>query len=236
MIRVENISKSYKNGTQQICAVNNVEFNISNKEFVGIVGRSGSGKSTLLKMIGGILKPEAGKIKISDIDIYSLSDNELTNLRADRIGFIFQDFCLEELYTVYQNIEIVLMISRIPTKKRREIILDILKRVRMEKYADTAVFKLSGGEKQRVSIARAIVKKPDVILADEPCGNLDSENGEIIMKLLREIANGGTSVILVTHNLDDAKKTDRIIELKDGKVISDENIRLPSTSTTRDKN
>ena len=222
MIRIENLCKMYKNGEQKNQAVRNIDFSILQKEFVSIVGRSGSGKSTLLKMVGGILQPTSGKVIVCGVDLYSISDRELTRFRADKIGFIFQDFCLEELYTVYKNIEIVLMINRIPVGERKEMILDVLKKVGLEKYSDTPIYMLSGGEKQRVCIARAIVKRPQIILADEPCGNLDTENGEIIMKLLREISDSGMVVVLVTHNMEDARKTDRIIELRDGKVISDE--------------
>lgn len=190
--------------------------------FCSITGRSGSGKSSLLKMLGGILKPTEGSVQIDDTDIYSLSERDMAHYRCDKIGFVFQDYFLEEMYTVYQNVEIVLMISGVPVKQRKGMIEQALETVGMLRKKDSMVRNLSGGEKQRVSIARAIVNEPDILYADEPCGNLDRDNGQTVMSLLRTQAEQGKTVVLVTHNPEDANMTDEIITLQDGRIINHE--------------
>ena len=154
-----------------------------------------------------------------------MSEEEISDYRCNSIGFVFQDFFLEEKYTVYQNLEIVLMISKIPYKKREKMIDEALLAVGMSHKKNTLVDVLSGGEKQRVCIARAIINNPDIIFADEPCGNLDYENGLNIMSLLRKQKESGKTVVLITHSTEDAKTTDRIITLKDGSVLKDEENR-----------
>jgi putative ABC transport system ATP-binding protein len=197
--------------------------------FLSIVGRSGSGKSTLLKMLGGLLTPTEGEVRIGDKSIYEMKDDERSDYRCNTVGFIFQDFFLEELYTVYQNLEIVLMIAGIPETERRERIEKALDQVGMLHKKDSKVKVLSGGEKQRVCIARAIINNPQIVFADEPCGNLDYENGQIIMNLLREQCRMGKTVVLITHNREDAGNTDRIITLQDGSIKSDETTRSVET-------
>ena len=223
MIKVEKLSKCFSDASGEIWPVKEVDLSIPEKTFVSIVGRSGSGKSTLLKMLGGLLMPTSGKVMIDDRDIYSLSEKELAGYRCDTIGFIFQDFFLEEKYTVYQNLEIVLMISRVNPKERKEMIEKALDQVGMLHKEKSLVQVLSGGEKQRVCIARAIVNNPSILFADEPCGNLDYENGQAIMTLLRKQCESGKTVVLITHNREDAKATDRVITLQDGHIIDDEN-------------
>lgn len=224
MIAVRGIGKCYSEASGEIWPVRGLDVTIGKGRFVSIVGRSGSGKSTLLKMIGGLLLPNEGKVLIEGKDIYSFKEKEMAKYRCDKIGFIFQDYFLEEMYTVYQNIEIVLMISNIEPKQRRTMIEAAIDAVGMSQKKDSYVKNLSGGEKQRVCIARAIVNHPDIILADEPCGNLDWENGQVIMKLLREQVELGKTVVLITHNREDAVLTDEIITLQDGRIISHENI------------
>ncbi|MBR6018827.1 MAG: ABC transporter ATP-binding protein [Lachnospiraceae bacterium] len=200
----------------------NVSLEIPNGQFLSVVGRSGSGKTTLLKMLGGLLRPTEGEVLIDGEDLYEMSDRAMADYRSNRIGFVFQEYLLEEAFTVEQNIEIALMIAGTAEKERRELITNALEQVGMEHKRTTKVGVLSGGEKQRVSIARAIVNHPSVIFADEPCGNLDYENGVNIMKLLREQCRQGRTVVLITHNRDDALVTDRIVTLKDGAVVRDE--------------
>ena len=221
MIKANNLGKCYYDPDEK-WVVKNVDVSFEKGKFISIVGRSGSGKSTLLKMLGGLLKPDEGTVVIGDKDIYSMSEKEMADYRCNKIGFIFQDYFLEEKYTVYQNIEIVLMIAKVPSKERKEKIIKALESVGMADRADSYVGKLSGGEKQRVCIARAIVNEPDIIFADEPCGNLDYDNSQNIMKILRGFVDEGKTVILITHNTEDAKATDEIITLKDGKVIDSE--------------
>ena len=221
MITTNNLGKQFKDASGELWAVNELNMSVSEGEFISVVGRSGSGKSTLLKMLGGLLKPTCGQVIIDNKDLYEMNEKELAAYRCDKIGFVFQDFFLEEMYTVYQNLEIVLMISKTPEKERKEMIDKALDAVGMLHKKDSFVKVLSGGEKQRVCIARAIVNNPSIIFADEPCGNLDYENGQTVMKLLRQQSDEGKTVILITHNLDDAKLTDHIITLKDGRIVNE---------------
>ena len=222
MIEVKDLGKCYKDSSGEIWPVKGVDFTALDGTFVSIVGRSGSGKSTLLKMMGGLLKPTKGCVQIDGTDLYSLNEREMAHYRCNKIGFIFQDYFLEEMYTVYQNVEIVLMISKTEAKLRKEMIEQALETVGMLHKKDAYVKNLSGGEKQRVCIARAIVNEPEMIFADEPCGNLDWENGQVIMKLLRTQVEQGKTVVLITHNPEDAKLTDEIITLQDGKIVNHE--------------
>lgn len=225
MIETINLGKSYSDASGELWAVKELNIEVETGGFVSIVGRSGSGKTTLLKMMGGLLKPTEGNVLIDGQELYLMSEKELAEYRCNRIGFIFQDYFLEEMYTVYQNLEIVLMISKIPSKERREMIARALDVVGMLHKKDSYVKVLSGGEKQRTCIARAIVNNPDILFADEPCGNLDYENGQIVMKLLRKQSEEGKTIVLITHNLEDAKLTDEIITLKDGSIIWHEDKR-----------
>lgn len=222
MIETKNLGKSYSDASGELWAVKELNIEIKAGGFVSIVGRSGSGKTTLLKMLGGLLKPTEGSVMIDGQNLYLMTEKELAKYRCNRIGFIFQDYFLEEMYTVYQNLEIVLMISKVPYGKRKEMITKALDDVGMLHKKDSYVKALSGGEKQRVCIARAIVNNPDILFADEPCGNLDYENGQIVMSMLRKQSEEGKTVVLITHNLEDAKLTDIIITLKDGSIIKHE--------------
>lgn len=225
MIKVSNVTQRFEENGNELVALKSLDLEISEGSFFGIVGRSGSGKSTLLKTLGGLLPPSEGKVLIGGTDIYALKAEEQADFRSSRIGFVFQDYFLEETFTVYQNVEIVLMIAGVPQKERRARIEEALKTVEMLDRQKAIVKNLSGGEKQRVSIARAIVNDAGLIFADEPCGNLDWENGQKVMKYLRRLCERNKTVVLVTHNPEDAKQTDEMIELRDGKVIRHENFR-----------
>lgn len=219
MIEVVNVVKYYDNRA----VVNNVSFTINDGSFVSIVGKSGSGKTTLINMIGAMLLPDSGKILIDGKDIISLNDKEVALYRNKSIGFVFQNFHLEPTYSVYENITLPMEISgnRRNLKNRAKEVLDM---VGMSDYINKKVTTLSGGEQQRICIARAIIQQPKIILADELCGNLDTYNSNIIMKLLRRISDNGGTVLLITHNSEAAMQTDRIITLNDGIVISDQRI------------
>lgn len=222
MILTEGLGKCFSEKQCEIWPVKDVSIHINRGMFASIVGRSGSGKSTLLKMLGGLMIPSMGCVCIEGKPIYEQGEKALAHYRCSKIGFIFQDYFLEEMYTVYQNVEIVLMISKVPERQRKEKIEQSLQEVGLSHKRDAYVKNLSGGEKQRACIARAIVNSPDILLADEPCGNLDWENGQMIMGLLRAQADQGKTVVLVTHNREDARLTDEIITLQDGKVIDHE--------------
>ena len=222
MIILENVSRTFHTGNSLVNAIDNVSLSINDNEFIAIVGRSGSGKSTLMNLIGALDQVDSGKIIVNGTDITTLNSKELANYRLVSTGFIFQAFHLEPMYTVYDNIRIALMIADVPYKIQREKIISVLQKVDLEDKINVKISKLSGGERQRVTIARAIVNNAPIILADEPCGNLDSVNSSKIMELLKVLHNSGKTVILVTHNIIDAKIAERIIELKDGKVVKDE--------------
>lgn len=222
MIKIDNVGKCYIENQIEKWVIRNLNFEIPQNKFLSVVGRSGSGKTTLLKIIGGLLTPSEGRVEIMGKDIYTMSPKKMAKFRCNTVGFVFQDYFLEELYTVGQNIEIVLMIAEYPKAQRKNAILNALEVVGLRDRYDTIVGKLSGGEKQRVCIARAIVNNPEIILADEPCGNLDWENGQMIMDMLRAQVDKGRTVVLITHNLEDAKKTDEIITLRDGEIINHE--------------
>ncbi|MBR3142624.1 MAG: ABC transporter ATP-binding protein [Clostridiales bacterium] len=222
MIILENVSRTFHTGDSLVNAIDNVSLSINDNEFIAIVGRSGSGKSTLMNLIGALDQVDSGKIIVNGTDITTLNSKELANYRLVSTGFIFQAFHLEPMYTVYDNIRIALMIADVPYKIQREKIISVLQKVDLEDKINVKISKLSGGERQRVTIARAIVNNAPIILADEPCGNLDSVNSSKIMELLKVLHNSGKTVILVTHNIIDAKIAERIIELKDGKVVKDE--------------
>ena len=219
MIVIEKLSKTYDKADR--AALDGVDITIKDGEFVSVVGKSGSGKSTLLHIIGGIEKPSSGKITVDGIDLTTASDNELSDYRSKKTGFVFQSFHLEPSFTVYDNVRLPLLITGIPFEEHKEHIEQILEKVDLKQKINDKASKLSGGEKQRCAIARALVCNPPLILADEPCGNLDSENSLKIMNLLKGINEEGKGVILVTHDKEAAHYAKRIIELKDGRIINE---------------
>lgn len=214
MIALKNIRKIYTNCT----ALDNVNLNIEAGEFVAIVGKSGSGKSTLLNIIGLLDQQTEGQVLINGISVNSLNEKQKARFRLHVIGHIFQSFNLEPAYTVYKNIEIPLLIANIDKVERDAIIKKTIDDVGLSHKLYVKANTLSGGEQQRVCIARALVNSPRIILADEPCGNLDTTNSAIIMDILKGLSSKGITVILVTHDLTDAQIADRIIEIEDGKI------------------
>lgn len=220
MIKINNVSFSYDsiNGT----VLNNINLAINDNEFVGIIGPSGSGKSTLLNVISGLLKPNEGKVMYDDIDIYNLTDKDLSYHINKNIGFIFQDFCLEPRFSVYENIIVPFLINNKITKenkmKIRKRVEELLEIVGIKEKIDDKASNLSGGEKQRVAIARSLMNDPKYIFADEPTGSLDSKNNKNIMELLTKLKEMGHTVILVTHNNDNLQYCNRVISIIDGKV------------------
>ncbi len=217
MIEVQDLVKKYADCT----AVNNVSFTVGDGEFVALTGRSGSGKSTLLKCISGLLKPDFGEVKIDGRDIHKLRNSERAVFRNQTAGYVFQSYALEPKYTAFENIEIPLLIGGISKSERRKRIFEAAEFIGISEILKKPAETLSGGEKQRVAIARALVNSPKIIFADEPCGNLDKKTGDAVMNLFLEIKNLGTTVVMVTHQREDAQKADRIFEMLDGEIINE---------------
>lgn len=216
-IKLKNVKKTYIVGEQKFNALDGVDLSINQGEFVVILGPSGAGKSTLLNLLGGMDKTTSGTIKIGENDISKYSDSKLTRYRANDVGFIFQFYNIMPTLTVEENINLIKDVTN--TSKTAK---DVLKSVGLLKHKDKFPGELSGGEQQRVSIARAIMKNPKVLLCDEPTGALDSNTGIEVLKLLKEQADNDTTVIVVTHNSLIAEIADRIIRIKNGKVESNE--------------
>lgn len=219
MIELKDVSKYYGSNKNFTVALNRVNLKIEDKRLNVIIGKSGCGKSTLMNLIGAIDKPSFGTVIIDGIDLSTLSDKELSKYRNEHIGFVFQQFYLEPSFTVLQNVCIPLMARGVIKGIREFEAHKYLKMFGIDEKANNKANELSGGEAQRVAIARALVGDPDIILADEPTGNLDSENGKAVLKILRYIVDNGKTVVLVTHNPEDAKMGDVIIRLKDGEVV-----------------
>lgn len=220
LIKFENVKKTYNVGEKSFNALDGVDFVIGKGEFVVILGPSGAGKSTLLNLLGGMDKATSGKIKIGDEVISEYNGNELTKYRAENIGFIFQFYNILPTLTVLENVELINDIV-----KKHKSAKQILKNVGLEKHMNKFPNQLSGGEQQRVSIARAIAKDPLLLLCDEPTGALDSKTGVEVLKLLKkqcDANNGKNTVVIVTHNSLIAEVADRVIKLKNGKVESNE--------------
>jgi putative ABC transport system ATP-binding protein len=224
LISIDNLSKTYESGTLSVSALRDVSFQIEKGEFVAIMGPSGSGKSTLMNLLGCLDLPTSGKYQLEDINIGNLKPNQLAEIRNRRIGFVFQSFNLLPRATALENTELPLLYGRVTNST--EIAMQALKRVGLKHRAQHKPTELSGGEKQRVAIARALVNKPAIILADEPTGNLDSVTGEEIMSLFHELNDEAVTLVLVTHETEIAQQAKRIIQMKDGRIIKDQEIAL----------
>ena len=223
MIKVCNISKEYVSESGVKClAVEGASFMVEKNEFISIVGESGSGKSTLLSMLGLIEIPTGGFIELDRVRTDQMTEKELSGLRNRQMGFIFQNYYLEHTYSVFVIIEVPMVIAGIGKGERKQRIRQAAEQVNISNLLKKKPGELSGGEQQRVSIARALVNRPALLLADEPCGNLDTKNGQMIMDLFRELVTSGITVILVTHNHEHAAMTNRIIRMKDGRIVADE--------------
>ncbi len=221
MIEINEVSKVYKMGKEKVVALNNVSLKINKGEFVAIIGPSGSGKSTLMHIVGGLDSPTTGTVSIEGNDISRLKDKQLSKYRNEKIGFVFQAFNLENSQTALENVMMPLIFAGISKKERKERALKALEQVGLKDLAKHKPNEMSGGQRQRVSIARALVNNPEIIFADEPTGNLDSKAGENIMELFKEINAKGFTVIMVTHNPEEANKARRVVKIKDGEIISD---------------
>ena len=222
MITIDNVSKKYKTGDGEFYALSDVSLTIDDGEFVAIVGKSGSGKSTLLNLIGTLDTVTDGSITVDGQDVTKLDNKSVALFRNQKLGFIFQSFYLEPEYTVYENVELPLIIAGRLGKANAERVNEVLNLVNLADKCKNKAKNLSGGESQRVAIARAIVNNPDVILADEPCGNLDTANSQNIMEIFKTLHAQGKTVIMVTHDSEEAQVASRIVTISDGKIVSDE--------------
>jgi putative ABC transport system ATP-binding protein len=224
MIKTTDLVKVFRTDEVETTALNSVNITVEKGEFVAIMGPSGCGKSTLLNILGLLDSPSGGQYYFNGEEVARYKEKQRTNLRKGNIGFVFQSFNLIDELTVYENVELPLLYLKVSPSERKKKVSDVLERMKISHRRKHFPQQLSGGQQQRVAIARAVVTRPQLILADEPTGNLDSANGEEVMNLLTELNNEGTTIIMVTHSPSDADKAHRIVQLFDGHIVT-ENIR-----------
>ncbi|MBC1606216.1 ABC transporter ATP-binding protein [Listeria welshimeri] len=218
MIQLFNISKTYQMGEDTIKALDNLSLQVTKGEFIAIIGPSGSGKSTLMNIIGILDRASSGEYYLNKMNLMRISDKKISKIRNKKIGFIFQQFNLMPRLTAFENVELPLIYRGTSKRTRKKIVLKSLERVGLFEKQKHLPAQLSGGQQQRVAIARAIAGNPEIILADEPTGALDSKTGEEVMRLLKEIHREGNTLIMITHDKTIAEQAERIIEIKDGKL------------------
>lgn len=222
IIEIKNLFKTYKSGSSNIIALKNLNLSINKGEFIVIMGPSGSGKSTLLNCMNGLLKSDSGSIKINEMEVTNLSENELSELRQ-QLGFIFQFYNLHDGLTAHENLELPFIISKkLDLKNRRQKVKEVLKEVGLENKENLYPYELSGGERQRVGIARALIQDPEIILADEPTGDLDSKRAQEIVDLLFKLTLKKQTVVMVTHDKSLLREGMRLVTMRDGNIIFDE--------------
>lgn len=221
LIKVEDLCKIYNPGENEVRALDHVNLEIGQGEFVAIIGQSGSGKSTFMNMLGCLDIPTSGKYYLNGTDVSTMTDSQLSTIRNKEIGFIFQGFNLIANLTAIENVELPLVYRGIDKKTRRDLAKEALEMVGLGQRMDHKPAEMSGGQQQRVAIARAIAAKPPVILADEPTGNLDTASSKEILDILKNLHEGGRTVILITHDNGIAQQAKRVVRIMDGKIESD---------------
>lgn len=226
IIEIEGLIKLFRTEEVETTALDDVNLTVEEGEFTSIMGPSGCGKSTLMHILGLIDNPDGGQYRFLDEEVASYSERQRAQLRKNNIGFVFQSFNLIDELTVYENVELPLIYTKTPGAERNAKVEEVLEKMDMAHRRNHFPQQLSGGQQQRVAVARAIVNQPNLILADEPTGNLDSEHGEEVMKILTKLNDEGTTIVMVTHSAEDAAVGKRIVRMLDGKIISESaNIR-----------
>ena len=221
MITLKNIKKVFETDEVETWALQGVDLEVKKGEFVAIMGPSGCGKSTLLNILGLLDSPTEGTYMLDGTDVSHMNEEQRTDLRKGKLGFVFQSFNLIDELNVQENVELPLLYMGTPKKERREKVKEVIERVAMTHRTQHFPSQLSGGQQQRVAIARAVISHPQIILADEPTGNLDSNHGREVMELLKQLNAEGTTIVMVTHSQHDANYADRILRLFDGEVVSE---------------
>lgn len=221
LIEVKDLYKIYNPGENEVRALDGINLTVEKGEFLAIVGQSGSGKSTFMNMIGLLDIPTSGTYLLDGIDVSSMTDDELSEIRNKQIGFIFQGFNLISNLSAIENVELPLVYRGMKKEERHKLAIDALERVGLSHRLNHLPKQMSGGQQQRVAIARAVAARPPVILADEPTGNLDSHSGVEVMKILHELHEEGRTIILITHDNEIAKEAQRVIRIQDGQIIAD---------------
>jgi putative ABC transport system ATP-binding protein len=221
MIKTSKLTKIFRTDEVETTALNNIDFKAGKGEFVAVMGPSGCGKSTLLNIIGLLDNPSGGEYHFMDKEVSGFKESQRTDLRKGNIGFIFQSFNLIDELNVFENVELPLLYLRMSSKERKKKVNEVLERMQISHRKNHFPQQLSGGQQQRVAIARAVVTNPRLILADEPTGNLDSANGEEVLKLLEELNHEGTTIVMVTHSPGHADRAHRIVQLFDGHIVTE---------------
>ena len=221
LIELHNVTKRYRVGEQEILALDGIDLTIEQGEYASIIGPSGSGKSTLMHLLGCLDTPTTGRMLIDGVDVSRAGSNRLSEMRNQKIGFVFQSFNLLAKFNVLQNVELPMIYAGVSAQERRDRAMAAIDRVELTHRVKNTPLQLSGGQMQRVAIARALVNNPKIIFADEPTGNLDSKTGANILELFRELSAQGRTIVLVTHDGKIAAQTPRRIEIQDGRIVQE---------------